>query len=278
MSLLAATVLTAIATAVLAVFAIITAWYARKAFLKQSQEVAAIERQVTDEQELTRQQAELLKVQTGQLAALQGQLEEQRKAGTAQAEVLKLQASELQESLKERERQAEQARRSQAARVFLTDDRFKGRTSLEAYSDSTGAGPRAPSVTATVHNTSDQPIYDAEFLWRRGSASHCEPNPEPIGILLPGEQHKGRREFPSDTNWDVSGAILPPEWFTVAAWLAGTHHQNDAAQQKRVITGHVLRRAMEVTEGGWRDRYRDSRHLSETVQAILERHLPLAEG
>jgi hypothetical protein len=62
----------------------------------------------------------------------------------------------------------------------------------------------------------------------------------------------------------------------VAAWLASTHHQRDPAQQKRVITGHILRRATELTKGGWRDRYRDSRHLCETVQAILERHLPLA--
>jgi len=31
-------------------------------------------------------------------------------------------------------------------------------------------------------------------------------------------------------------------------------------------------------EGEWRDRYRDSRDLSETVQAILDRHLPLSEG
>ena len=37
MSLIFATQLTAIATAVLAVVAIITAWYARRAFLKQSQ-------------------------------------------------------------------------------------------------------------------------------------------------------------------------------------------------------------------------------------------------
>ena len=48
MSLIFATQLTAIATAVLAVFAIITAWYARRAFLKQSQEVRAIEQQVSD--------------------------------------------------------------------------------------------------------------------------------------------------------------------------------------------------------------------------------------
>jgi hypothetical protein len=75
---------------------------------------------------------------------------------------------------------------------------------------------------------------------------------------------------------DNATGFLPPEWLPVAAWLASTHHQSDPAQQKRVITGHILRRAMEVTKGGWRDRYRDSRHLSETVQAILERHLPLA--
>ena len=75
---------------------------------------------------------------------------------------------------------------------------------------------------------------------------------------------------------DEATGFLPPEWLPVAVWLASTHHQNDAAQQRRVITGHILRRAMEVTKGGWRDRYRDSRHLSETVQSILERHLPLA--
>jgi hypothetical protein len=219
MSLLGATILAAIATVVLAVGAIVTGVFAWLAFRKQSQEVAAIERQVTDEQELTRQQGELIKIQAGQLEALRGQLGEQRKAGDAQAEVLKLQASELQESLKERERQAEQARRSQAARVFLTDDRFKGRTSLEAYGDVIGVGPRPPSITATVHNTSDQPIYDAELLWRRGSAPHGDPNPERVGTLLPGEQHKGKREFPPDTNLDVSGAILRFRDAAGAKWI-----------------------------------------------------------
>ena len=72
---------------------------------------------------------------------------------------------------------------------------------------------------------------------------------------------------------ELGAAAVPAaaEWLASAAWLASAHHQNDPAQQKRVITGNVLRRAMEVTRGGWRDRYRDSRHLSETVQAILER-------
>jgi hypothetical protein len=65
-----------------------------------------------------------------------------------------------------------------------------------------------------------------------------------------------------------------PEYLAVATHLAVTHHPADIAQQKRVITGHVLRRADRVAKGGWRGRYRDSRQLSETVQAILEKHLP----
>jgi hypothetical protein len=68
------------------------------------------------------------------------------------------------------------------------------------------------------------------------------------------------------------------EYVAVAAWLAVTHHPADTAQQKRIITGHILRRALAPDAVGWRPRYRDSRHLSETVQAIIERHLPLAEG
>lgn len=68
------------------------------------------------------------------------------------------------------------------------------------------------------------------------------------------------------------------EYVAVAAWLAVTHHPKDTAQQKRVITGHILRRALAPDAVGWHDKYRDSRHLSETVQAILERHLPLSEG
>jgi len=73
---------------------------------------------------------------------------------------------------------------------------------------------------------------------------------------------------------EATGTI-EPEYLAVAAWLAGTHHHANPTQQARVITGHVVRRAQEVAEGGWRDRYRDTRHLSETVQAILGKYLPL---
>lgn len=72
----------------------------------------------------------------------------------------------------------------------------------------------------------------------------------------------------------AAGAVPDFEYLAVATWLAVTHHPGDVAQQKRVITGHILRFAMRFPEGGWRDRYRDSRHLSETIQVILEQHLP----
>lgn len=128
--------LAAAGTIVLAVFAIVTAVYARKAFLKQSQEVAAIERQVADGRELTQQQAKLIEIQMGQLEALRGQLDEQRKASGAQADVLRLQAEELQESLKERKRQAELGRGYQARRVFLTEVPFAGRTGGQGEAES----------------------------------------------------------------------------------------------------------------------------------------------
>jgi hypothetical protein len=54
MSLIFATQLTAVATAVLAAFAIVTAWYAPKAFVKQSKEVS--------------DQASTLEIQSGRLA------------------------------------------------------------------------------------------------------------------------------------------------------------------------------------------------------------------
>src|ERR1700722_4839893 len=107
MSEILAEQLTAVATVVLAVFAIVTAVLAGLAFLKQSREVRAVERQVTDGQEVAQQQAGLLRGQTGQLEGLTAQLEDQRKASTAQAEVLGLQAAELRESLKERDRSAD---------------------------------------------------------------------------------------------------------------------------------------------------------------------------
>jgi hypothetical protein len=70
---------------------------------------------------------------------------------------------------------------------------------------------------------------------------------------------------------------VSPGYVAVATWLAATHHPADSVQQRRAITGHRLR-WFQKTAGTWRDRYRDTRPLSETVQAILEQHLPLSAG
>jgi hypothetical protein len=208
MSLIFATQLTAVFTAILGVGAIVTAILAYMAFRKQRQEVTAIEQQVSDQKEVTGQQAELIRIQSGQLEVLRAQLDDQRKASAAQAEVLELQAAELRESLEERKSEAERGRRAQAAMVFLVQQSFKGRSPDDSF------GGKPPNAAMTVVNSSDQPIYDAELWWSRGSAGWGEPNPEPLGVILPGKDAERRRDFPADTNMDVSGAVL---FFTDAA-------------------------------------------------------------
>jgi len=186
MSLLGATILTAVATAILAIGAIVTAVLAYPAFRRQSQEVHAIERQVADEQELTRQQAELIKVQTEQLTVLRAQLEDQRKASAAQAEVLELQATELRKSLEERVREAQRRVRAQAQLVFLAETRYKGRN----------AGPldsKSPSITASIMNSSSLPIYEAQIYWWSDAGTHDPP--KDLGVIMPGRSASSTRTF-----------------------------------------------------------------------------------
>ena len=94
MSLLGATILTAIATLALAVFAFTTAILALLAWRKQSREVS--------------DQAEMLRVQSEQLA-------EYRNVNAEQIRVLGLQAEEFREAAQER-------RRAQAVQVYLWQD------------------------------------------------------------------------------------------------------------------------------------------------------------
>ena len=66
------------------------------------------------------------------------------------------------------------------------------------------------------------------------------------------------------------------EWLAVAAWLASTRHPADPVQQRRVLTGHIIGRATDMPgDAAWRARFRDTRHLLDTVQAILDEHMPL---
>ena len=149
--------ITAIASAVLAIFAIVTAWYARRAFLKQSLEVLAIERQVKDQEVLTRQQAELLEIQSGQLEVQRQQLNDQR---------------------------AEQ-RRAQASRILISAEPRPDPDSSEFK------GFIISTNFVTVRNTSPQPIYDLKFLFREadGEWTPLDDPPEPAPFLMPGEQY-----------------------------------------------------------------------------------------
>lgn len=208
--------LTAIGTVVLAAFAVVTAVYARKAFREQSREVAAIEQQVKDEQEVTRQQAELLKVQTGQLELQRQQLEDQRAASARQAEVLDLQAVELHESLDDRKREAARQRRAQATYVFITESK-----SPERHLG--GSKPTTPLITAGVKNSSNEPIYGAELRWYLGSSGYGEPSPEPLGVLLPGADEKRSRKYPQGADLDQCGAVLR---FSDAAGFSWLRYSN----------------------------------------------------
>lgn len=199
MTFFGAALATAIATIVLAVFAIVTARYARSAFIKQSQEVTAIEQQVKDEQEVTRQQAELLKVQSEQLELQRQQLEDQRKASATQAEVLELQARDLRKSLQEREREAKRRVREQARFVYLTETRHEG----------VHGGPldsEPPSILAVAVNTSNQPVYEAAIYYSTGDSPHGEP--ENLGVIPPGQKVPRTREYPPGTDISTCHAQL----------------------------------------------------------------------
>jgi hypothetical protein len=206
MSLLVATQLTALATALLAVGAIFTAVFAVLAFRKQSREVSAIERQVSDQQELTRQQAELLRVQSGQLELQRQQFADQREANIRQAEVFDLQATELRESILERALEEEQRRSAQASRVFIREDRHAG-------------GAAQASIDATVLNASDRPIYGTELRWRHGSAKRDDAGPELLGTTIPGAEYRSSREFLSDADMEASSVLLTFRDAAGAAWI-----------------------------------------------------------
>jgi hypothetical protein len=175
----------AVATVVLAVFAIVTAWYARQAYLKQSKEVS--------------DQAKMLGVQSKQLA-------EQRKINEEQTKVLDLQATELSESLAERKREAAQRKIAQASRVFIWIE-----TTDEPLID--GIQRQITPCTAIIahlKNTSQQPVYDIHIVWRLRDKAWDQP--DYIGsVLMPGDQANRMRiinpNYPGHGNPALFGAV-----------------------------------------------------------------------
>lgn len=158
---------------VLAVFAIVTAIFAMKASGKQSAEVATLDRQAQDQRELTRQQGELLTVQSGQLELQREQLTEQRALNEKQTALLELQSEELIASLDQRERDSAERHRAQAVRVFMWQERFDiDPDVIDEDTLSAGSALPSPVIVAHVRNASDHPIYDLRFSWHRGTAPY----------------------------------------------------------------------------------------------------------
>jgi hypothetical protein len=172
MSAIVAAQWTAVATVVLAVFAVVTAVFAFLAFKAQGEQVSALKDQVKAQQQLNEKQTP----------------------------VLELQAKELQESIDDRKREAEarereaaERRRAQARRVFLGVKPF---------------GLHMPTgITAMVQNSSNEPIFDAQFRWYKGVAPDGTSEVEPM-TLLPGEEAQETHEFPPETVMDHAGAVL----------------------------------------------------------------------
>jgi hypothetical protein len=142
--------ITAVANVVLAAFAIVTAILAGLAFRKQAKEVS--------------DQAEMLALQRRQLA-------EQEKSSAKQAEVLELQGAELRESLSDRIRNADEARRAQAAQIFIMIERAETRDG-------------AVTLMSTASNTSRMPVYDLWVQWRSDGGDFGTPSVAPQ--FLPG--------------------------------------------------------------------------------------------
>jgi cell division protein FtsB len=159
MSLLGATIVTAIATLALAVLAIATAIFAGLAFWRQSQEVRAIERQVADGHELTEQQSKLINIQNEQLS-------EQR-------QINKLQADDLRESVRERARLRQVAERAQADQISfeMTSTPFPRIPEEEGYGPF-AVEPGDPVHTAIVTNGSHRPI--SKVVCRIGGAPDAD--------------------------------------------------------------------------------------------------------
>lgn len=79
---------------------------------------------------------------------------------------------------------------------------------------------------------------------------------------------------------DLTGVAgeLPGEWLAVVTWIAATHHPADLVQQARIITGHIVGRAVTGPEdAAWRSVHRDAGRLSAAALDAVSRHLPLEE-
>jgi hypothetical protein len=143
MSLLGAPQISAAATVILAVGAVITAIFAILAFRKQSDEVMMMQEQLRYQREA---------------------INDQRQANRKHGDVLDLQARELREALNKLESEAPELRRAQAKRVLLWLE--AGFAPDVDFGDILTRKPGSePRWTVCVRNTSELPVRNLIFSW-----------------------------------------------------------------------------------------------------------------
>jgi hypothetical protein len=127
------------------------------------------------------------------------QLRDQETLHAKIAELLPLQAEELRDSVRER-------KRAQAAQVYIEVDRIPPATAVAAATGQQEPDPRPWRLTAKVHNTSRQPIYDLHVIWQRGMVRMGKP--DRAGRLMPGSDASFEHPGPPPADPPADPAIL----------------------------------------------------------------------
>lgn len=123
--------------------------------------------------------------------------------------------------LKDQEERAdEERRRGQAARLFLTEQLSPGQAAVpDSVQMPGGRAASGPSVAVTVHNTSEQPVYDLRIHWVDWTTTAQAGGDDQRGTLGPGDAAASKRELPGNVTVGQFHAVA---YFRDAAGLRWT--------------------------------------------------------
>jgi hypothetical protein len=110
--------------------------------------------------------------------------------------------------------EAEERRRAQAARVYIARQVFSGNRASSGNEYVAGRPARPPSVTAVVHNTSEQPVYDVQVHWLSGDPPVREGGEDLVGTLCPHDEKQVTRDMPGTVALEQ---VVPVAYFRDAA-------------------------------------------------------------
>jgi hypothetical protein len=115
----------------------------------------------------------------------------------------------------DRRREATDRRRERAAMVYLTVDFDQGlRDNPEVIMI-----PRGPSVTVTVHNSGEQPVYDVRVHWVDASSGVQAGAEDKLGTIAPLNKENSGRTLPAGT---TESPPIPVAHFRDAAGVRWT--------------------------------------------------------